>query len=244
MVSKQIRDKLAKQVQQEKEFARQWKDGLITNWHKNEDMYYGRKGRSDQARSNVQLAKMQGFIHTALSKIDTPLDFKYTKATEADLKKAKIANAIKEQDGAPHNGNWGMKDLVGKKQALIYGRAIYCYYASSPKGEYESHLENVDVYDYLIDPSAGGIDIEDAYYMGRYGVVKSRQELKEGVKKGLYLRNEVSQLLNGSANNEEMTEEEVDKENRYMNLVDRSDKELFNNDKFKFWEWWTTNRTL
>ena len=61
------------------------------------------------------------------------------------------------------------------------------------------------MYDFLIDPSAGGIDIEKARFMGRYGVVKDRYELK-GNK--AYLATEVTTLLQGKGNNTERPQED------------------------------------
>ena len=94
-----------------------------------------------------------------LSKIDNPLTFKFKKRTMADYKRVQLINALKEQD-ANYN-DWNYKDLLGKVDAIIYGRAIYAYYADSVDG-YNSNLENVSVYDFLIDPSAGGYDIDVA----------------------------------------------------------------------------------
>ena len=110
--------------------------------------------------------------------------------------------------------DWDIKDIAGKKQAIIYGRAIYSYTAESPDGIYKSCLDNVDVYDFLIDPSAGGIDIEKAFYMGRYGVVKTRSEIKKGVKDKVYLKTESDKLLQGKGNSDETIQETTNKENR------------------------------
>lgn len=234
----ETRQKIIAQALQELDFARTYKQGKTKNWRTNEDLYYSRKLNTETARANVDLGQMSSFVHTLLSKIDNPLVFKFVKRKEAQLKRVKLLNALRTID--QDKDDWDIKDITGKKQALIYGRAIYSYTADSING-YKANLENVDVYDYLIDPSAGGIDIEKAFYMGRYGVVKTKTDLKKGVKDGIYLRTETTRLIEGSGNITEMNQEDVNKQNRTWDTnVWTQQKEIANPDKYKFWEWYTT----
>lgn len=238
-ISKDIRDEIITQALSEIEFARTYKQGKIKNWQKNEDMYYGRKMATEDSRANVDLGRMQEFVHTLLSKIDNPLIFKFTKRKAAQRNRVERLNALRVIDS--ERDDWDMKDIVGKKQGVIYGRAIYSYFADSQDG-YTPHLDNIDVYDFLIDPSAGGIDIERGRYMGDYGVILSRQQLKDGVKDGTYLRTETQSLLSGEfSNSDEMTQEETNKQNRsYDQNTTTARKQLPDKDKFKFWRWVTT----
>ena len=232
------RDKIIKQSLTELSFARQYKQGKIKNWVINEQLYYSRKITPTESRTNVDLGQMSSFVHTLLSKIDNPLVFKFTKRKKSQLKRVSYLNALRKVD--QQNDFWDIKDLAGKKQAIIYGRAIYSYFAES-EDVYTPHLDNVDVYDFLIDPSAGGIDIERAMYMGRYGVVKSREQLKKGIKNGAYLKTETNRLLEGSGNSTESSQEKTNKQNRtYDTNVYTQEKEIGNIDKYKFWEWYTT----
>ena len=234
----ETRQRIIAQALQELDFARTYKQGKTKNWRTNEDLYYSRKLNTETARANVDLGQMSSFVHTLLSKIDNPLVFKFVKRKEAQLKRIKLLNALRTID--QDKDDWDIKDITGKKQALIYGRAIYSYTADSING-YKANLENVDVYDYLIDPSAGGIDIEKAFYMGRYGVVKTKTDLKKGVKDGIYLRTETTRLIEGSGNITEMNQEDVNKQNRTWDTnVWTQQKEIANPDKYKFWEWYTT----
>ena len=229
--------KIESQAIKEISFARQYKQGKISNWQKNEQMYYGKKVKSEESRANVDLGRMQEFVHTLLSKIDNPLVFKYTKRKEAQLKRVELLNSLRAID---QNINfWDIKDIVGKKQAIMYGRAIYAYYADSVNG-YQSHLENIDCYDFLIDPSAGGLDIELAMFLGDYGVVKTRQELESGATTGEYIKENVNSLLQGAGNNNESTQETTNKQSRTYDQNTTSPKEMQSDDKFKFWRWFTT----
>lgn len=238
MINFETRQKIISQALQEIEFAREYKQGKVQNWKINEDLYYGRKVNQEYARANVDLGQMSSFVHTLLSKIDNPLIFKFVKRKESQLKRVKYLNALRTID--QQNNDWDIKDITGKKQALIYGRAIYSYTAQSING-YEALLDNVDVYDFLIDPSGGGIDIEKAFYMGNYGVVKTKAEIKKGIKDKIYLKTEGERLLEGSGNSTEMPQEEVNKQNRvYDTNVWKQQKEIGNTDKYKFWNWCTT----
>jgi hypothetical protein len=182
---------------------------------------------------------MQEFVHTLLSKVNEPLIFKYTKRKESQLKRVQILNALAQIDR--EKDNWDLKDLVAKKQCILYGRAIYSYSAADEKNVYKPSLQNIDVYDFLIDPSAGGIDVEKARYLGWYGVVKTRQELEEGIKSGEFIKDETTELLQGVGNNTEQPQNENDKRVRTQaQNTTYTQKELQDNDKFKFWAWITT----
>lgn len=235
---KDIRDKIVDQSLNEIQFARQYKQGKVTNWHKNEDLYFAKKAKSEDSRANVDLGRMQEFVHSLLSKIDNPLLFKFTKRKPSQHNRVNRLNSLRAYDAV--RDNWDIKDLVGKKQGVMYGRSIYAYYADSVEG-YMPHLEPVDVYDFLIDPSSGGIDIERAMYMGRYGVVKTKQQLQDGSKSGMYIKTEVTNLISGDGNATEKPQEELNKRNRaYGTQTSQTEKEKSPTDKYKMWEWFTT----
>ena len=237
-ISFNTRQEIISQALNEIQFARIYKQGKVGNWKLNEQLYYSRKNTSLESRANVDLGQMASFVHTLLSKIDNPLVFKFVKRKDSQLKRVKYLNALRVID--QKNDSWDIKDITGKKQAILYGRAIYSYFAESENG-YCSHLENVDVYDFLIDPSAGGIDIEKGMYMGNYGVVKTRSEIKDGIKSGIYLKTEATRLLDGSGNATESNQEQTNKQNRtYDTNVNSQQKQIENPDKFKFWQWFTT----
>lgn len=232
-------DAITKQALTEIEFARRHKKGKISNWQKNESMVYGQKLVASSTRANVELGKAQEFVQSLMSKVDEPLSFKYFRRKLAQKKRVERLNSLKEFDA--NRDFWDLKDLAGKKQAIVYGRAIFTYFADSIDNNYLPHLENVDVYDFLIDPLAGGLDIERAGYLGNYGVIKSRSELEKGLKEKRYLKEGVTKLLAGDGNSDEPSQEDTDKENRVSaQNVDSRQKEIQNKDKFKFWNWFTT----
>lgn len=236
LVKKSDRDAIAAQVLDEIQFARDARKPKIFNWHKNEDLYYSNKKVISDERANVNLNEAQGFVQTFLAKINNPFNFKYVKGEEADLKAANVANSLKEKDAKI--GRWNFKAMLARVQMIIYGRYIFEYHATS-KGGYKSFLTNVDVYQFLIDPSCGGEDIEKAFYMGRGGIIKSTADIKAGVKAGKYLKTESNELIEGQGNLATETQEEKDASNRWITLVQKQ-KVLQMPDQFKFWEWYTT----
>ena len=250
MITKPKRNKIVSQALNEIQFARTYKQGIVWRWFKNEDLYYIKKdGRYDTsertssitaegANVNIPSAKLFAFVESFLSKIDSPLSFKFAKPTMADYKRAKLLNALKEQDAS--NDDWNYKDLVGKVNAILYGRAIFSYYADNYDG-YCPHLEVIDPYDFLIDPSAGGTDLDDAMYLGRYNIRKTKHQLTKGKKAGNYIKEEVDALLGGSGNDaNSLTQEDINKQNKYSYISSPGNRTINNPDVYKFWEWYTT----
>lgn len=233
MLNKTLRDKIKNQVAQEITFERMQKQPVIDEWHKNELVL--QKMLSKEERANVDLGEGISFVNTYLSKINSPYNFKYEKGDEADLKAAKTYNAIKEKDAK--SGRWAYKVMLARIELIQYGRYIFEYHADSVKG-YRSHLTNVPCYQFLIDSSAGGADIENAFYMGRGGIVKTKQQIEEGVRSGLYLRTE-SQALFSSTSTTTQTPEDKDAENRWLKLI-ATRNIMPKKDQWKFWEWYTT----
>lgn len=236
MINKTTRDAITNQVLDEISFSREAKQTKIQNWWKNEDLYYSNKKPISDERANVNLNEAQGFVNTFLAKINNPFNFKFIKGEEADLKAAKIANALKDKDAK--NGKWSFKAMLARTQMIIYGRYIFEYHADSSDGYY-SCLTPVDVYQFLIDPSCGGLDLEKAFYMGRGGIIKSKKNIQEGIKSGKYLRTEGNQLISSTGNISTESKEDVNASNRWVALVQRR-KVLDRNDQWKFWEWYTT----
>lgn len=236
------RDALVVQAKKEIEFAYKYKKARMASWNKNEDMYYGRKDVSRDTMSNVEIGKMQGYVHTILSKIDSPLVFKYTKGEASDAKKVKLINALREK--VSKVDRWNAKDLQGKKQAVIYGRAVYLYYADQDENkEYRSNLSLIDVKDFLIDPDAGGDDVEKALYLGWWNTKLSKQQLEAGAKKGIYYKAVVEDLVKrGTGNTNKTTEQDQDKKNRFEAYAGVRERTMQRDDQWKFYTWITTSQ--
>lgn len=251
------RDALAKQALKEIDYSYRYKKARMSSWNKNEDMmnpdksspvnlsYQGVTTNQVDTRTQVPLFKMHGFVHTILSKIDSPLTFKYVKGETADLMKSKLMNAIKEKDSKI--GRWNFKDLMGKRDAAVYGRTIYLYLTKNDKGTYRSLLNLIDPKDFLIDPDVGGLcteeedgsGIEKALYLGWWNTKLSRAQLLQGVKDGIYYKKVVEDLLDSGGNGHVKTKQDVDKDNRKISGAPRD--HLKNENQFIFYTWITTD---
>jgi len=243
-ITQKIEKQILKQAQEEVEFAREHKKPRLSQWKRTENQYYGVKPSTKDNRSNVMLPKMQGFVDTLLSKVDAFPNIKFMPGEDADTKKAERIKALFDQDARPANMNFAFKDTLGKKQAILYGRAIYEFHASS-KGGYKAHLTLIDAYDFLIDPAAGGIDTENADYLGRQNLIKNREELEQGAKDGKYIKAAVKRLLanvneeDDNAGTESEDEQDKEKKNRYAALNVGAKRRMLPG-TFKFIEWYTT----
>ena len=254
-----VRDALAKQALKEIDYSYRYKKARMTSWNKNEDMMnpdrtspavvspFGSNTfqQAGDTRAQVPLYKMHGFVHTILSKIDSPLTFKYVKGESADLKKSKLMNAIKDKDSK--TGRWNFKDLMGKRDAAIYGRAIYLYLTRNDKGVYKSLLNLIDPKDFLIDPDVGGLcteeedgsGVEKAAYLGWWNTKLTRAQLTQGIKDGIYYKKVVEDLLDSGTNTTTKTKQDIDKDNRRINGAPR--ERFKNENQFIFYTWITTD---
>lgn len=248
--------KLIEQAQREITYARRHKAGRLIACHKNEAMYYGRKQWSNNLddtytplngktngkpydRFNVMLPKMQGFVDTLLSKVDSPPIIKYGQQDEADLIKAQLLTAFYEVQSKTNR--WDFKDLLLKKNAILYGRAHAKYFSESlPGSGYRSYLEIVDFYDFLIDPNGGGEDTEHARNLGANNIYLSEAELRTGVKEGYYIKSGVDKVLKNAPTGGSIDEEEEAKQNRFV-VLNLEGRMMERSNDYKFFEWCTTS---
>jgi len=233
-----IEDILLAQSLKEYDIAVKYRSPRVVNsWYKNEDLYFQRKKKEIQGRHNIQLGEMQGFVDTLISKTDDPPAIQFEPRKEADSRKAEKVTKAWEIDSSVTRGDWAFKDLLGKKQNALYGRAIYKYYAQS-EPQYSSNLLLVDVYDFLIDPQAGGEDTEYAKFLGHDNIFKSIYEAEEDP---LYDSRQVLLVKLGLGRNKENNNdnEQRDKQNRASTLGLTPDK-YQSEETLKICEWYTT----
>lgn len=232
-------DKLSAQALEEISKGRTFKQGKTQTWRLNEDMYYNKKVFIDTSRSSVQLARMQELVHTYLSKVDNPLQFKYGKQKNSQAKRTDRLNAMRDRDRKIDK--WDMKDLVGKKQCLVYGRSINHYFSDAVRKIYRPHLESVDAYDFLIDPACGGIDIEEARNLGSFSVMLDKKQIYNGKREGYFRKDIASRLLKESGNFNSVSIEDNNKQFRTYDQNTIGRKQTSDENVFKFWRWYTTD---
>ncbi|HPQ42923.1 MAG TPA: hypothetical protein PKZ42_01750 [Syntrophales bacterium] len=229
---------LIKRIQTEYQNAIDFRKPRIVDWHANEDMLYGKKPNTLSKRSNINLWLMHGFVYTFLSKIKNPPSLKFEPTEDADIRKAKKITSLWELDSSPTRENWKFKDLLGKKSGMASGRVIDKIVTEYP---YRHRRQRVDHYDFLIDPLAGGISIENARFLGQDNIFKSKSDLENNED---YDQAEVKKLIEAYEEDKEGTEtvdnEYKEKSNRFAVIGMTPDKYLSSGEGvYKLLEWYT-----
>lgn len=237
-------DEILRQAIAEYETAMDFKKNRIKVWQEIEKMYSLKAKPALAGRFNVPLPIMSGFIHTLLSKIDDPPVIQYSHTEEADIQKAAKITAAWEIDKSRVDiATWDQIDRGVKRLATFSGRGIYKYYADRVAGQYKSHLEWIDYYDFLIDPTSGAL-LENADYCGQDSVWRNKWQLEEGVKKGVYNGSLVAKLLaTPSSDKKDDSEVREYKNNRFAILgldPEATGYIMPGQTKYKLIEWCTT----
>lgn len=208
------KQKLVGQLRKEYDAGLDYRLRRETAWKTAEDQYFNRVTKSLKQRYNVPVPIVPGFVETLLSKIDNPPALKFEGREEADYKATLKTNSFYQTESSAQDHDWDLLDLDGKKQAIIYGRAIAKYYAESDP-EYKSNLEIVDVYDFIADPIGGG-NLENHRFAMQDNIFRSKSELKKAVASGRYMKSEVEKIINATA--ESVI---VDNDNKYRSKQSR-----------------------
>jgi hypothetical protein len=209
---------IVKQARAEYDAGLQFRHAREKDWKLAEDQYFNRQVKSLKQRYNVPVPIIPGFVETLLSKIDDPPALKFGPGEEADYKAALKTQAMYEQDSTREDHDWELIDLDGKKQAILYGRAVKKFYTVS-KPEYKANLEVVDVYDFIADP-IGGNDVEKHRFVMQDNLFKGKEELKQGVEMGIYDPKAVEKIINATSQDKLVDNDNVhkSKQSRLMAL--------------------------
>lgn len=168
---------LVKQADEEYRHALKYREKREESWQTVDELYYGKKKKSLITRSVIHIPKMTGNIDTFVSKIDHNLYINYQPVNETGQLKAKKMNHYLKY--TMNKNQWNFYDLMGKKEAALYGRCIYKKFATSEKG-YSDYFILLDTLDFLIDPLAGGINpFDKAMYCGQDNIIKTVHDLDD-----------------------------------------------------------------
>ena len=146
---------------------------------------------------NAPVPVMGGFVDTLLSRISGKTVINFNKQDNSDAIKAKKITAMWLKDSSPSRGKWHEKDILAKKLAIFSGRAIYKIWSESDP-QYKNHLEVIHYKDFLCEPK-GGYYLEDHLYCGQKNIFKTKSEIKQGIKDGIYLA-EAKDIFDGEDN--------------------------------------------
>lgn len=212
------KDKLLKQLMREFEAGFDLKKGRYADWNDTEDLYFGRVKQRLKGRFNVPLPIMSGFIDTLVSKIDEPPMLEFVPGTEADYRGTQKVQAFYEKARQNEDYDWDMLDIDGKKLNAFYGRTIFKVFSAFDK-HFKFNVYNTDPYDFYCDPM-GGSDLENHKFVGENNIMKSKKDLEDGAKEGLYDAKAVEQVINNLTETPERKTEgsEQTQQNRFYAL--------------------------
>lgn len=228
---------LMKQIENEYKNALDYRKPVIVNWHLNEDIRYGKKPATLSGRSNVDLRLAHGFVITFLSKIKNSPKITFKAKKPSGIQKAKKVTAAWELESSATHEDWEFKDLLAKSLAMCSGRSITKIWANTP---YRHNRKQVDHYDFLIDPLAGGYDINKARYLGEDNIFRSKYDLENSEK---YNKEAVQKLIDSYSENQAVAIDNEYREKQNRLAVIGLDINNFTPQKdgiFKLLEWYTT----
>jgi|15BtaG_2_1085339.scaffolds.fasta_scaffold00965_7 hypothetical protein len=176
-ISNKNRQQIILRSLKERAHALQYRQKRESKWQLVDDLYHGYKKPSVVTRANVHIPKMHGGIETFVSKIDDPPYINFEAQAPQDMKRAFRLNALKDLDYV--NGDWELVDILGKKMGAKYGRCVFKKYSTSEDG-FTDYFDLVDVLDFYIDPTAGGLfPMRHASYLGHDNIIKSTHDLSD-----------------------------------------------------------------
>jgi hypothetical protein len=211
-----------------------------SEWKKNEQLMKAYNIADSETKSKVPLFQAISFEETLLSKIDNSLVFKMSPGGLEDKNKAEKFNALRERDAKVDR--WDSKDRAGKRHAIRYGRAIYLYTSNGTDG-YKPNLSQIRPRHFHIDPDVKISDangIESALHLGWWGVKKTKWELLQGVKDGLYDKKAVDELILSGSNYSDTYQDDMEERTAGNNAEDVSkNKKMSNKSVWLFYQHFT-----
>lgn len=162
---------------------------------KYEELYQGNVPRKFRQLFNVNFPVFTSFVDTLMSDFDDTITAHFKEEDPSDyfgVKKIQAAWDRQKMSMKP-SGRWDLKIRLDRKNAIMSGRGILKYYATS-EPEYESHFDVVN-YNYFHCQPTGGADLENHLFCGEEMIQKTETDLWDGVDAGIYDEDQVEKLL-------------------------------------------------
>jgi hypothetical protein len=195
-----------KQIMAANEFKKPRIQRLNLYW----ELYDGKVKKKLRQLFNIPLPVFSGMVDTLCAMHDTPIQLKFQEGDPADyFKVQKIQGAWNmEVLDSNQNSKWDAKFRIGRKHKVINGRDIYRYTVTSDP-EYSSSLDVVELDDFTFQPK-GGLWLENHLFAGEQCIQKTEAELREGVRNGIYDKEQVKELINLSSRGDYLPDDNPD----------------------------------
>lgn len=183
------------QLMASSEFKKPRLETLTKYWR----LYDGKTTKKLRQLFNVPIPVFPGMIDTLNAEYDTPIQLSFREGDAADyFKVQKINGAFRmEVMDTAQNSKWDSKLSMGRKHAIINGRAILKYNVESDP-EYKSDLDVVNLKNFHFQPR-GGLYLENHLFAGEEDIDKTKDDLIAGALSGAYDKEQVKLLISRGA---------------------------------------------
>lgn len=173
----------------------EFKQPRITKLNRYWELYDGKVGKKLRQLFNVPIPVFAGMIDTLNAQYDTPVRLEFKEGDAADYFKVQKINGAFQMEvmNSAVNSKWDSKLRMARKHAIITGRGILEYTASSDP-DYHSELNVINLKNFNFQPK-GGLYLENHLFAGTEDIEKTRSQLIEGAKSGLYNKEQVKKML-------------------------------------------------
>ncbi len=204
-------------------------------------LYDGKTPKKLRQLFNVPIPIFPGMIDTLNAQYDEPIKLTFKEGDASDYFKVQKINGAFQMEimDTAQNSKWDSKLRMLRKQAIMTGRAIVKYTVESDP-EYQSTLETVNLKNFHFQPR-GGKDLENHLFCGEEDIEKTKSELLNGAKLGIYNKEQVKKLITTSSDNVYLPEGNQDIEeklSRFMPLgLDPDSNSYVGEQVFKLCQW-------
>jgi len=169
-----------------------FKEDRIKEGSKNVDLYNLKIGDEQIGFLNFPTTDMHSFVEDWCARMPN-LSLRYKALKSLANKEAENKmNALIDRDSLVQFADYEGGNRACNKYACLYGVGIAKIWSESING-YKHHFDVIDPVDFFCQPY-GGANLETHKLCGETGIFKTRYELEEGMKKGIYTK-EVKDLL-------------------------------------------------
>lgn len=197
-------EKACKQLIASTDFKKPRMERIIKYWR----LYDGKTQKKLRQLFNVAIPVFPGMIDTLNALHDTPIQLKFKEGDASDYFKVQKINGAFQMEimDTSQNSKWDPKLRMIRQHAIMTGRPVVRYTVTSDP-EYTSEFEVVNLKNFHFQPR-GGQYLEKHIFCGEENVEKTKDELKAGVKSGIYDAEQVKFLIERCAERDYLPDKE------------------------------------
>ena len=194
---------------------------------------------------NVPLPVLQGLYETVLADLDDPIQIKVKNNVGKNLKAIEGINTSfsTARRSLKPTARWDYKDRISRKFAVAYGRGILKYFSDG--NPYRNTLEAVNPIMFHCQPKGGGI-LERHLFCGEEGLVKTKRQLIDAQKDGIYNTKGVELLIERAGDKEYLDKIEIQQSEQLRSFralgLDPDTENFIGETAFNLVEWNLTHK--